>query len=166
MNNEAQSSQPCRSRQSVSAVSNRRRRLLLGSASLVGLGLAVSAPERWVKPVINRVILPAHAQGSFETGSLEGPRFQGDFTQSRDFNCSDIVSATLRIRIIGSDVTATIGATNTVTGTSTLNSSNGFVITNFGINNLVLSGILANNQITGTFKVGDCDPTPYTATRV
>lgn len=167
MNNEAQSSQPCRSRQSVSAVSTRRRRLLLGSASLVGLGLAVSAPERWVKPVINRVILPAHAQGSFETGSLEGPRFEGDFTMTPGvFDCNDLVTATLRIRIIGSDVTATIGAANTVTGTGTLNSSNGFVITNFGINDLVLSGVLDNNQVTGTFTVGDCAPTAYTATRV
>jgi len=167
MNDQKQCSHPHPSGKSFSAVSGGRRRLLLGSASLVGLGIAASAPDRWVKPVIEQIILPAHAQGSFETANLDGPRFEGDFTMTPGvFDCADLVSATLRIRIIGSDVTATIGAANTVTGSGTLNSSNGFVITNFGINDLVLSGVLDNNQVTGTFTVGDCAPTAYTATRV
>jgi len=153
------------------AVSAKRRRLLLVSASLVGAGAALAAPDRWAKPIIERVILPAHAQGSFETARLVGPRFQiaGDFTDSMGpvtFNCSDLAEATLRIRVQGTQVTAVIGANNVVTGTGTLSSSNTFRITNFGINNLVLEGLLSGNQIVGTFKVGECTPTPFLATRV
>ena len=167
MNDHKQWNRPRRRRESSTAVSSGRRRVVLGSASLVGLGIVASAPDRWVRPVIEQIILPAHAQGSFETANLEGPRFEGDFTMTPGvFDCTDLVTATLRIRIIGSDVTATIGAANTVTGTGTLNSSNGFVITNFGINDLVLSGVLDNNQVTGTFTVGNCAPNAYTATRV
>jgi hypothetical protein len=152
-------------------VSPKRRRLLVASLSLVGAGVAVAAPDRWVKPVIDRVILPAHAQGSFETARLVGPRFQisGDFTDSMGpvtFDCNDVAAATLRIRIQGTQVTAVIGANNVVTGTGTLSANNTFTITNFGINELRLEGLLSGNQVVGTFRVGGCEPTPYTAVRV
>lgn len=40
-----------------------RRRLL--KALVIGGTAAAVLPEKWVKPVVDTVIVPAHAQGSF-----------------------------------------------------------------------------------------------------
>lgn len=55
--------------------SSKRRRILLRSIA-VGSGTAIAyktLPENWVKPVVNSVVLPAHAQASPETPQTTQP---------------------------------------------------------------------------------------------
>ncbi len=41
-------------------------------------GLAITLPTAWATPVVESVILPAHAETSVETGVETGPRCEGD----------------------------------------------------------------------------------------
>ena len=59
-----------------SGFDQKRRRLITGSA--VAMGAAAFAPAAWKKPVVDKLIVPAHAQGSVGAGLYVFPIADGE----------------------------------------------------------------------------------------
>ena len=54
---------------------SRRKALKTAAAAAGGLGAGAFLPARWMKPVVESGVLPAHAQTSLAACTLEGPLF-------------------------------------------------------------------------------------------
>ena len=152
-----------------------RRKVLKSIAAGSGAIIAgKNLPESWSRPIVDSVMLPAHAQTS---PPLTGQTYQGTATTTRD-RCngtSDNPTPSITININGSTVTISYTNNRPFTGTGTLTGNTFSVAVSrtedcaapLGRNDGTgtITGTISGTQITGNATVGgSCDcPTPVAA---
>lgn len=147
-----------------------RRKLLKSIAAGSGAVVAgKSLPESWSKPIVDSVMLPAHAATTDDgTAPTECPVCSGVY-------CADIAAhgSLIEITLDGNDVSVYINSiaySGTGTGVTTCDGSS-FSVSVDHVGGLVphvshITGLIADDcsEVTGTYTVDDLPEAAYTAT--
>ncbi len=157
---------------------NRRRKLLKTIAASSGaIIVGKSLPDTWTKPVINSVLLPAHAQtsggGGGGGGTTCGPNGLINTFACTNFlppNSSNFILLEFTISAQGNiDLIITDYPLNTIdTASATVSSTGGFFDVNSDIQGLRVTGTVACNtgplNLGGVMVTGTMDGINYNAT--
>jgi hypothetical protein len=103
------------------SMSDTTRRRVLQILTVGGLTATIALPSRWIKPVVEAIVVPAHAQASPNKTPLRGTTV----TTTRTTGTTGTTRTTGTTFTTGTTVTTgTTATTSTSTSTSTTSTSN------------------------------------------